>query len=349
MPAFQPGVDLARHYYTEIVRPLLGNLPHTAARLGPGSDVLGFDTPRSTDHDWGPRLELFTDAPHLTEELRHRLPTRFRGWPTHFTPPGPGVRVMTPTDGPVDHYITVTTLDRWTHQHLGFDPHHHPTPIDWLATPWQRLAETTGGAVFHDPTGDLTALRDRLRCYPTDLWRYVLAAQWHRIAQEEPFPARAAEAGDEAGARVETARLTRDIARLLLLLERRWPPYPKWLLHATRTDPTHRHLLAALRADDATVREDAVCTALETAAARQNALGLGAAPPPRRQMFHDRGYAVIDGDRFAQALLDAVEDPVVRGLPLVGCVDQVADNTDVLVVPGRARAVAEGALGWSAG
>ena len=336
MPTFLPGVELARLFYTEAVRPLLGDLPHAAARLGPGSDVLGFDTARSTDHDWGPRLELFVDDPgELGAMLSRRLPTRFRGWSTHFAPPGARVRSMADTDGPVDHYITVEPFPAWSQRLLGFDAGEPPTPLDWLATPWQRFAEMTGGAVYHDPGGALTRMRARLAWYPDDLWRYVLACQWQRLAQEEAFPARAAEAGDEPGARVLTARLCREVARLLLLLARRWPPYAKWLLHAVAADPAARHLSAALRAGDPRVREDELCTAFEIAAERQNALGLTAPVPARRRPFFDRGYAVIGADRFAEALRSSI-----GGLwPLTGCVDQVVDSTDVLVDPARCRAI----------
>ena len=63
MPAFVSGLDLSRRFFQEIVRPLLTrNFPavrYAAALLGPGSEVLGFDTEISTDHDWGPRLFLF--------------------------------------------------------------------------------------------------------------------------------------------------------------------------------------------------------------------------------------------------------------------------------------------------
>ena len=57
----------------------------------------------------------------------------------------------------------------------------------------------------------------------------MLACQWSRIAEEEAFPGRCAEAGDELGSAVVTARLARDLMGLWLLMSRRYPPYSKWL------------------------------------------------------------------------------------------------------------------------
>lgn len=42
-------------------------------------------------------------------------------------------------------------------------------------------------------------------------------------------------------------------------------------------------------------------------------------------------------DRFTEALLATVSDPGLRALPLLGSVDQVVDNTDVLSTPQRYR------------
>lgn len=63
MPPFLPGLELSRAYYQKAVRPILDrrfpDLAHAATLLGPGSEVQGFDTARSRDHNWGPRLELY--------------------------------------------------------------------------------------------------------------------------------------------------------------------------------------------------------------------------------------------------------------------------------------------------
>lgn len=344
---FIPGLELCGAFYAEAVRPLLAEafprLRYAAARIGPGSEVLGFDTPRSVDHDWGPRLEIFLAAKHfsryrekLSELLAHRLPRQLRGWPTNFEPPDARVRVMTPTDGPVAHRVVVTELGAWCLEHLGFDPREGVTTLDWLATPAQRLAEFTGGAVFHDGLGELSLVRERLSFYPTDVWRYVLACQWNRIGEEEAFVGRAAEAGDERGSRVIAARLVREVMRLCLLLDRRYPPYSKWLGTAFARAGT-AEIAAALDGDDL---QAALCTAYELAGEWQNRLGLAAPVEATRRPFHDRPYQVIDAGRFAAALRESIEDPAIAALPLVGAIDQISDNTAVLCSPTLSRALA---------
>ena len=102
-PAFVPGIELAGAFYREVVGPLLGDVRHSAALIGTGSDVLGFDTARSTDHGWGPRLEVFVDRADVAaaaREIDAGLPDTFRGWPVRY---GWG-------PVPVQHHVTVTTL-----------------------------------------------------------------------------------------------------------------------------------------------------------------------------------------------------------------------------------------------
>lgn len=354
-----PGLLLCRAFYTEAVRPLVERecpgLRYAAARLGPGSEVLGFDTERSTDHDWGPRLDVFLDpddlARHgarLSQVLSQHLPRRFRGYSTHFVPPDARVRVPADTDGPVAHLVQVTDVGSWCAGQLGFDARGGVGLLDWLGTPTQRFAEVTGGAVFRDDAGELGAVRRAVRWYPDDVWRFVLAAQWRRIAQEEAFVGRAGELGDDVGVRVGTARLARDVLRLCLLLGRRFPPYQKWLATAAASLPAATGVVAALRravgTGDPAVAQAALCTAYEAVGRWQNRLGLAAPVPATRRMFFDRPYPVIDAQRFAAALSAAVTDPAVAALPPLGAVDQVVDSTDVLSSPALARAVAAAAL-----
>ncbi|WP_090931149.1 DUF4037 domain-containing protein [Nonomuraea jiangxiensis] len=346
MSDFVPGIELSRAFYTEVVAPLVPGVAHSAALIGPGSEVLAFDTARSADHDWGPRVLVFVAAEAVAEvgaKVEAGLPERFHGYPTVFT-----------YHGRVRPGVTVTDLDGWLAGRLGFDPRAGVSLLDWLSVPWQRLAEVTCGQVFHDglPGAGLEAVRGSLRWYPEDVWRYVLACQWRRIAQEEPFPGRCGEVGDELGSAVVGARLAREVMRLALLLRRRYPPYAKWLGSALARMPGSAELGeslgAAMAARSWRGRQEGLSAAYGRVAALQNRVALAERLDERVRGFHDRPFEVIGGDRFAQALLAAVTDPVIRELPVVGCVDQLADSTDLLMVPGRARAVTAAALGLGA-
>lgn len=357
VPDFVPGLELSRLLYEEAVRPVLDSaylgLRYAAARVGSGSEVLGFDSARSADHEWGPRLNLFLAPDEAAEHgarlrrlLAERLPKHIRGWPTHFRHADPEVPIgqMELTDGAVDHRVSVDGLGDWLRAHLGTEAT-APTVRDWLAMPQQRLAEVTGGAVFHDGLGTLGAVRARLAWYPDQVWRHLLACQWQRISQEEAFVGRCAEAGDDLGSAVVAGRLVRDLMRLCLLLERTYAPYGKWLgstfgrlAVAGELAPS---LAGALAATEYGAREGHLCDAYEYVARLQNATGLAAPVDPARRPYHSRPFQVLHAERFAQALAATVTDPELRGLPLTGGVDQWADSTDFLGLDGPARAAVD--------
>jgi uncharacterized protein DUF4037 len=307
MTTFLPGLELSRILYEEAVRPLLAaeypGLRYEAARVGSGSEVLGFDTARSADHEWGPRLQLFltpadaaTHGAALHRLLADRLPKEVRGWPTHFrqsdSPLDPVSGIMTVTDGPVSHRVGVHDARTWLLAQLGFDASAaEPVTLDWLAMPQQKLAEVTGGAVFHDGLGELSTARRRLAWYPDQVYRYLLACQWQRLSQEEAFAGRCAEVGDELGSAVVAGRLVRDLMRLCLLLARRYAPYSKWLGSAFARLPAAATLTPALRgalaATDYPARERHLCDAYETLAAWQNETGLAEPQDPSRRRYRD--------------------------------------------------------------
>ena len=349
---FVPGLDLARDFYASVVRPLLDDgfpgLDYAAALLGPGSDVAGFDTERSTDHDWGPRLQVFltdNDAGHraqaVTTMLESGLPERFRGYPVRFP-------LAKEPDGVARHRVEVTGLGSWLTGWLGFDPRREPTLLDWLATPTQRLAEFTAGEVFHDGPGELTRAREHMAWYPDDVWRYVLACQWQRIDQEEPFPGRCAEVGDDLGSRIVTARLARDLMRLCLLMCRRYPPYSKWLGTAFARHVGDAGLTAALdaavSADSYPEREGHFARALTAVAVMHNQLRLTPALDTSTRLFYDRPFQVLGAARFTRALRETITDPRLTSLPLAGAIDQFIDNTDAVGDMSFLRACAAAAI-----
>jgi hypothetical protein len=224
-----PGLELSQIFYEEAVAPVLARhfpgLPHAAGRLDTGSEVLGFDTPRSMDHWWGPRLQLFLDsdeqAQAITRVMGEELPFEVRGFPTHMHVIDASTNTVVmqhTTERPINHMVQVTTVGAFFRGYLGIE-RTPSTVVEWLTMPEQHLRTVASGAIWHDDAGELTAARERLRWYPDDLWRYVLAAQWRRIAGEEAFPGRCVEAGDELGSRVVSARLVREVMHLAFLLE----------------------------------------------------------------------------------------------------------------------------------
>ena len=341
---FVPGLELSRRLYLDGVVPLLAagypTLRHSAALLGPGSEVLGYDTERSADHDWGPRLQLFLTAedrrqhgPALSVMLSERLPGSILGYPTHFAE-NAATRHPAATDGPVSHGVEITDLGTWLAGNLGFDPRAGVGTLDWLATPTQLLATVTAGAVFHDGLGQLGAVRAELAWYPDDVWRYVLACQWQRIAEEEAFVGRCGEVGDELGSAVVAARLVRDLMRLGLLQHRRYPPYSKWLGSAFGRLPDAPILVPllaqAIGARQWHEREEALVLAYEHLARAHNQLKLAPYREPTTRPFHDRPFRVLHAERFAESLRASIADPAIRALPLVGAVDQWVDNTTAI-------------------
>jgi Domain of unknown function (DUF4037) len=316
---FTPGRELSGAFYRDIVRPQLRGRPHAAALLGWGSDVLGFDTERSTDHGWGPRLLIFVEgAPDVPLEL----PDEYAGRPVRYG-----------WDGvPEQHHVTVTGLAAWLVGHLGFDATREVALEDWLVTPQQKLLEVVGGSVYADELGELTRVRERLAWYPDEVWRWMLACQWRRLAQEEAFVQRTAEVGDDLGSLIVAARLVRDLMRLALLQARRYAPYGKWVGSAfaalDHDDGLDAHLRAALRGDEA-----ALGVAFVAAARRFNALGVTEPLEPTLRPFHTRPAQVLDADRFTEACLATVTDPKLRALPLIGAIDQWVDSADLLSQP----------------
>jgi hypothetical protein len=325
-------------------------MEYAAALIGHGSEVLGFDDERSRDHQWGPRVQLFlrdlAEAKDLRQTLADQLPTSFAGFSTHFGPTAEaGTVAIAELDvGPVSHGVETLLLGDYVDAELGVDPLQGFDVADWLATPAQRLLEFTSGEVFSDPVGELTALRDKLSWYPHDVWLLVMAGQWRRVAQLEHFVGRTGSRGDDLGSRVIAASLVRDLMRLALLQERRYPPYWKWLgLAFSELDrPEEEALARTLAAGDWQAREAGLVEAYEAVARRHNELDVTEPVDPTVRAFWGRPFQVLFADRFVDSLRAAITDPEVRAIDHeAGSVDAVSDNTDFLDLPRCFRKLAD--------
>jgi hypothetical protein len=345
-----PGAEVARRFFAAVVAPLLDQaapgLRYAAGRLGSGSDVLGLDDATSRDHDWGCRLTLLVDAedrdqvPVLSRLLEERLPERFGELPVRF-----GVT----WDGAVSHNVEVATVGGFAASRLGVDPTGGLSVPGWLSLTGQSVLEVTAGPVFADRTRALAPVRALLAWYPPDVERYVLAAGWQRLGRQLPMVGRTAEAGDELGSRLLSARLAGDVMALAFTLSRQWAPYAKWRGTVFRSLPAAARLGglgAAVTAPGWREREDALAAGCEVLLDVQRERGLpapGAAVIP----FYDRPYRAVD-QAVPDGLLASVTDPEVARLPpLVGSVEQWADSTDVLGSPGRRAGLRAVYQAWS--
>jgi hypothetical protein len=348
MTAFVPGLALAHSCYLELVAPLV-DVPHTACLIGEGSEVLGYDDPRSTDHEWGPRLQLFVateDVASVSARIDNDLGAEHRGYPTRW---------FSLSTQRIDHHIEVGTLSGWLHQRMpelliepSWTRDHPPTDdgraldnAGWLATPQQHLLQLTSGNVFRDDLGTLTRLRAELGWYPTDVWRWLIATQWQRIGITEPFLGRTMDAGDQRGARLIVSRLCRLIMEMAFLQERRYRPYDKWFgrafteLEADKTlGPLIDDALAAPPLPSAT---SALSRALLSLADRHNQLAISEAVKPKiddfQVMINDavRPFPVLNTSELINATLQAISDRQLRDLPRIGSIDQLTEADDTMI------------------
>jgi hypothetical protein len=323
--SFVPGAKFCQAFYMDAVLPALASEPaHAAALLDGGSEGMGFDTPMSMDHDWGPRVQLFFEsAPEgLAPRLGQSLPKKYRGLPVAIEAEG---RLK----------VEVTTWAAFKEGYLGLRG--EPDAADWLGVPQQKLRTVATGPIFHDGIG-LEAARSVFAWYPRDLWLYLLACTWQRIGQEEHLVGRAGFVGDEIGAKLIAARLTRDAMRLAFLLERQYAPYPKWfgtafgqLKAAGRLKGGLEQVLAA---NGWEARDAALGGIYRVLADLQNESGVIPARAAKVGRFFSRPFSAIElHAEFSDALVAEIEDPTVKAIAArtrAGSIDQISDNTDLL-------------------
>lgn len=325
--AFIKGIELSRKFHYEFVEPVISknfpNLQYASALIGPGSEVLGFDTEMSTDHDWGPRVILFLNKEdmYLIDEIQDVLeinkPNQFFGYTIDLK------------------QTVITSLEQFLERRLAIDLSKGFQLVDWLTFSSQVLSEIVVGEVFRDDSGKLSDVRKQLHYFPNDIWLFQMAATWNRIGQEEHLVNRAGIMGDELGSSIIASRIVRDIMNLCFLMERKYAPYPKWFGTAFKELNCANELLPTLMnvqsARTWKQREERLCEAYEYIARKHNQLGITKKVTEQVSLFFDRPFKVIHGGKFADVIIRGITDSTIRKLSqkrLIGAIDQVTDNTN---------------------
>lgn len=347
MTKFIPGLQLCEQFYKEVVKALIETefhgLKYSAGLIDYGSEVLGFDTERSTDHHWGPRVLLFLSSKNIgkkkqiSDYLSKNLPPTFRGYSTHFgNPDGIGVQLLSVAKAgqPINHRVEIYTIESFFKEYLLIDTNDDLTASDWLTLSEQKLRTIRSGKIFYDQLG-LKAVQKKLHYYPNDVWLYMLASEWLKVSQEEPFVGRTGDVSDELGSKIIAARLVQSIMKLCFLMEKEYAPYSKWfgtafsrLKCAKKLTPILDKVFAAKNWKE---REKDLSQAYTVIAQIHNDLKLTKPLATKVSSFHDRPYLVIHGDVFANELKKKIKDPAVKKISAdIGSVNQFSNTVDLL-------------------
>ena len=319
---FMKGLDLSEALYQDVVRPILDEhypkLRYSAAHIGGGSDVLGFDTVQSIDHDWGPKLLIFLEgseheqkADGISTFFSHNLPHKIQGFPTNFGKHDDGTSVMVNSeDNPINHGIRIDTITGYFETYLGINPQKELTVTDWLIISEQLLRSVISGKVFHDGLGELEKIRTKLSYYPRDIWLYILANQWRRLDQEIPFMGRCGQVDDEVGSRIIASRQIQDLMKLCFLMEKQYAPYIKWFgsafLQLSCSNDLIPIFLQILDGKDWEERQTHLVSAYEYVAQMHNGLGITEPLENKASFFHSRPFLIIQAHEYADAIYSQI-------------------------------------------
>lgn len=223
--------DVSRQFFEEVVLPLLlQEFPEVAAQtafglFGYGSEAYNQDDEYSRDHHWGLRIDalmpddLFQQyRDTLAQTVSKQLPETFRGYPLragHIAGAG----------------LAPDSLPAFLKRTLGLlhPPH---TYTEWLMLPEEDIIHVTNGEVWHDPSGQFTALRQAFQNHYPEPVRLRRIAHWCRYFSGMGTYAlkRAILRNNDFYATTRFANAIRLGVQLAFLLDRQYFPYDKWLM-----------------------------------------------------------------------------------------------------------------------
>lgn len=263
------GLELSRCYYETYGKAMLKEqFPEYAERVaaglvGHGSECLGFDDMWSKDHDFGPGFCLWLteeDYEKVGQKMREAyeaLPKAFMGYPARNTSKRGGGRVG------------VLSIPGFYEEFTGNGA--------WSEMEDEKLAMAVNGAVFDDPLGEFSAIREQLQNgMPFAVWKRRLANAVALTAQAGQYNyGRCKKRNDIVAANLALDEFVREGMRTAYLLNRRYMPYYKWawrglenLERLSELKPLFEQVLSSEGERESVVEE--ICARLLEELKRQN-------------------------------------------------------------------------------
>ncbi len=266
------GLEIAKDFFLNWGLPFLERefpdlVGHMAAGRFGGSDVIGADDQISRDHNWGPQFSLFLSAEDydnhaeaLSEKMNRSAPATWKGyW----------------VDGAGDKNVLVENVPAWIERRIGF-AELPQSNRDWGIIVRRReiggsvearesaLYFLRHGALWLDNNKEFAHWRKALEEYPEEVWFARLGEECFRLWQygEYNFIHRIAKRGDPIAVSLCLGKFAEGVMRIMLLLERDYTPYWKWLTREFRRCERASHyaplLESLLRSADVAKQSDLV-------------------------------------------------------------------------------------------
>ena len=263
------GLELSKCYYETYGKAMLKEqFPEYADRVaaglvGHGSECLGFDDMWSKDHDFGPGFclwlteEDYEKVGQKMQEAYEALPKAFMGYPARNTSKRGGGRVG------------VLSIPEFYEEFTGNGA--------WSEMEDEKLAMAVNGAVFDDPLGEFSAIREQLQNgMPFAVWKRRLANAVALTAQAGQYNyGRCKKRNDIVAANLALDEFVREGMRTAYLLNRRYMPYYKWawrglenLERLSELKPLFEQVLSSEGERESVVEE--ICARLLEELKRQN-------------------------------------------------------------------------------
>jgi hypothetical protein len=327
---FIHGLELNNGFYHDIVKPLLNKayprLPYSASLLGYGSDVMGFDTETSMDHNWGPRMQIFIDdhdlIPQLDAYFSLELPFQYKGFSVNFTDPRyDKTQSMELTDKkPIRHLIEIMTFEDYLINRYSIHGIGNFSNQEWMTFRDQQLLEITAGEVFYDGLNKLNKTRKELMFYPMDIGKLRLATLWHYISNKEAFIGRSIALNDFIGLKINVTRIINYLIKIMFYLEGKYIPYSKWfgtsfgsLKSFGEINGTVKDVLSENRPE---MIEEKLCTLYTLVIEKHNKVsGMPHLTNSIRNYFN-RPYRVIFSENIIEEIRNSIEDQAIKNVDI---------------------------------